>query len=118
MPNEGGEDFIGAMMSPWAMWALTAEDLANTPGFSMETDPVTIAGRSGVCFTFRPDASLASGTDFVRQCVDNELGFTLLLEVKETGAAASELVMELTAVGQPEPDDFEPTGPVMPLPTG
>ena len=118
MPAEGGSGLLDAMFSPWAMLAMTAGDPTATTGFDVETDQFTIAGRSGICFTFRPDIAIAGETEFVRQCVDGELGFTLLLEVKEVGAAAVERVMELIAVGEPEEGDFEPTGPVMPLATG
>ncbi|MBN2113681.1 MAG: hypothetical protein JW785_06090 [Acidimicrobiia bacterium] len=117
MPGEGGLDFIGAMFSPYALLALADEDLVGTPGFELESAPINIAGRTGTCFTFRPTAMMGTQTEYVRQCVDSELGFTLLLEAKETDGPV-ERVMELLAVGDPRPDDFEPTGPVTPMPTG
>jgi len=109
---------MGAMFSPYAFFALATEDAASIPGLEVETGRVTIAGRSGICYTFRPQAMLGSNAEYVRQCLDDQLGFTLLLEVKEAGAAAVERLMELVAFGPPQPGDFEPSGPVIPLPTG
>lgn len=118
MPATEGVDMATAMLGPFAALAWSLESSADTPGYDVETEQVTVAGRSGVCFTYRPDAITGSETEFVRQCIDSELGFALLLEVKEVGADEVERVMELVAAGDPAPDDFEPTGPVMPLPEG
>lgn len=118
MPATEGVDMATAMLGPFATLAWSLQSSADTPGYEVEAEQVTIAGRSGVCFTYRPDAITGGETEFVRQCIDSELGFALLLEVKETGADEVERVMELVAAGDPAPDDFEPTGPVMPLPEG
>jgi hypothetical protein len=118
MPAGEGVDMATAMLGPFASLACSLQGATDTPGYEVETEQVTIADRSGVCFTYRPDAITGSETEFVRQCIDSELGFALLLEVKETGADEVERVMELVAAGDPEPGDFEPTGPVIPLPEG
>ena len=118
MPATEGVDMATTMLGPFATLAWSLQSSADTPGYEVETEQVTIAGRSGVCFTYRPDAITGGETELVRQCIDSELGFALLLELKETGADEVERVMELVAAGDPAPDDFEPTGPVMPLPEG
>jgi len=118
MPAGEGVDMATAMLGPFASLAWSLQGATDTPGYEVETEQVTLADRSGVCFTYRPDAITGSGTEFLRQCIDSELGFALLLEVKETGDDEVQRVMELVAVGDPEPGDFEPTGPVMPLPEG
>ncbi|HSQ37451.1 MAG TPA: hypothetical protein VLS92_06125, partial [Acidimicrobiia bacterium] len=118
MPAGEGVDMATAMLGPFASLAWSLQGATDTPGYEVETEQVTFAGRSGVCFAYRPDAITGGEMEFVRQCIDSELGFALLLEVKETGADEVERVMELVAAGDPAPDDFEPTGPVMPLPEG
>jgi len=118
MPGGGGLDMATAMLGSFAGLALSLQGMTDVPGVEVETGQVTIAGRTGVCFTFRPGAITGSSVDYARQCVDSELGFSLLLEVQETGSDEVERVMELIAVGQPQPEDFEPTGPIMMMPEG
>jgi hypothetical protein len=117
-PTGGGLDMATAMLGSFGALALSLQGMTDTPGVDVETQQVTIAGRTGVCFTYRPEAITGSDLEFARQCIDTELGFALLMEVKEAGSDEVERVMELIAVGQPEPDDFEPTGPVMTMPEG
>jgi hypothetical protein len=117
-PAGEGVNMATAALGPFATLALSLQGMTDTPGVEVESEQVTIAGRSGVCFTYRPEAITGSNLEFARQCIDTELGFSLLMEVKEAGSDEVERVMELIAVGQPEPNDFEPTGPVIPLPEG
>jgi hypothetical protein len=63
-----------------------------------------------------PQAFTGADTEFVRQCIDSELGFTLLMETKDAGGATVERVMELIDFGQPLPSDFQPTGQMMDVP--
>jgi hypothetical protein len=118
LPETEGLDMAMSFLGPFAGLALSLQGMSDVPGVEVETGQVTIAGRTGVCFTYRPGAITGSTLEFARQCIDSELGFALLLEVKEAGSDNVERVMELIAVGQPQPDDFEPTGPVMTMPEG
>jgi len=119
MPNDEGVDMAAAFLGPFAGFALSLQQgLTDTPGYEVETEQVEIAGRSGVCFTVAPDASLGAGYEYIRSCVDAELGFTLLVQTKQTGSSEAETVMELLSFGDPEPGDFEPTGPVTEVPEG
>jgi hypothetical protein len=116
MEASGGFDMASAMINPYAMLALSLEGITDTPGFEVDTSGTTIAGRTGVCFTFSPQAILVSDVDSVRDCIDDQLGFTLLLEVTPAGSATATRQMELQSVGQPQPGDFEPTGTVISVP--
>ncbi len=78
----------------------------------MTEEPITVAGRDGVCFTFAPPAGFEGESDLLRQCIDNELGFTLLLQTTDTTTDVVETVMELIDFSEPTAEDFEPTGPV------
>ena len=118
MPATEGVDMASTMLGPFAALAWSLQGSADLPGYEVETEQVTIGGRTGVCFTYRPAAVTGSTTEFVRQCIDSELGFALLLEVKEAGSDEVERVMELVSAGDPEPGDFEPTGPLTTLPEG
>jgi hypothetical protein len=118
MPATEGVDMASAMLGPFAALAWSLQGSADLPGYEVETEQVTIGGRTGVCFTYRPAAVTGSTTEFVRQCIDSDLGFALLLEIKEAGSDEVERVMELVSAGDPEPGDFEPTGPLMTMPEG
>jgi hypothetical protein len=118
-PGDTGMNMGQALFGPMLTSLLTLENVESTPGFTVEQNPTTVAGRTGVCFTFSPTA-LAVGADieFIRQCIDSELGFILLFEGLETGGDAVETIMELLEFGLPQPGDFEPTGPVTTMPGG
>ncbi|NQV06689.1 hypothetical protein HQ535_09060 [bacterium] len=105
-----------AFLGPLVSGFLLSDDLNSNAGVDIETGTANIAGRSGVCFTFTPQAFVGSDVDFLRQCVDSELGFTLLIEGKDADGTAVERVMELIDFGQPQQGDFEPTGPVTVIP--
>jgi hypothetical protein len=117
MPAEGSADLVTGMFGGAFLAGLLTADVADLPGLSVDSEDVTIAGRTGVCFTYTPTAIVGSTTEYARQCVDEELGFTLLLEVKESGAEV-ERALELVEFGDPTPEDFEPTGPVTEMPGG
>ena len=119
VPGTEGMDMATAFLGPFASLALSLQEgMTGTPGYEVETEEATIAGRSGVCFTYAPDAGLAAGYEYIRSCVDAELGFTLLVQVQESAASEVKTVMELVSFGDPEPGDFEPTGPVTEVPEG
>jgi hypothetical protein len=98
---------------------LLDQDIQSTPGFNVEQGQATIGGRAGLCFTFSPTA-LVTGADveYIRQCIDAELGMVLLYEYVEAGGATAETIMELLEFGMPTPADFEPSGPVTTMPGG
>ncbi len=115
----GGGDpslFAGAFLSPF-LASFLAFSTADTPGFDVDTEPVEVAGRSGVCFTVTPEAALGADFDEIRQCVDDETGAMLLFEIKEAGGDF-ERVLELVEFGDPRPSDFEPPFKVVDFPTG
>ncbi len=119
LPTEAGGDptlFAGAFLSPFLASFLTLST-GSTPGFDVDTEPVEVAGRSGVCFTVTPDAVVGADFDEVRQCVDDETGAILLFEIKEAGGEF-ETVLELLEFGDPQPSDFEPPFEIVDFPTG
>jgi hypothetical protein len=119
VPGTEGMDMATAFLGPFASLALSLQEgMTGTPGYEVETEQATVASRSGVCFTYSPDAALATGYEYIRTCVDSELGFTLLVQVQESSATEVKTVMELVSFGDPEPGDFEPTGPVTEVPEG
>jgi hypothetical protein len=118
MAGTEGFDMAAAMLGPFASLALSLQGMTDVPGVEVATEQVTIAGRSGVCFNYTPDATLGAGYEYARSCIDEELGFTLLVEIRESGASAAQTVMELVSFGDPDPGDFEPTGPVIQMPEG
>ncbi len=119
LPTGAGTDpslFAGAFLSPFVS-SFLAFSTADTVGFDVDTEPVEVAGRSGVCFTVTPDAFVGADFDEVRQCVDDETGAMLLFEIKEAGGDF-ERVLELVEFGDPLASDFEPPFPLVDVPTG
>jgi hypothetical protein len=114
----GGPSIAEGLLGPLVSGFLLATGITEAPGFSMDQSGITIAGRSGVCFTYTPAAFLEADVEFVRQCVDADIGFTLLIEAKDADGDTVERIMELIDFGQPQPGDFEPTGEVVSMPTG
>ena len=113
----GGGDIGQAMLGPMMSGLLLADDITSNPGFNVEQDRQTIAGRTGLCFTFSPQAFAADAdVEFISQCIDAELGFTLKIEALAAGGSAVENIMELLEFGQPTPADFEPHGPLTAIP--
>lgn len=109
-----GPGLSAGLLGPFAGGLFMAGQLDAIPGASVTGDRVEIAGRSGICFSFRPPESAGFDTEEVKQCIDSELGFTLLLETQESMDGEAETIMILTEFGDPLPEDFEPTGPVTP----
>ena len=118
MPAVGGEAMMMGFLGPFALGVMQTGVLGETPGFDVETEAVTIAGRAGICVTYIPSAAIDPDVEGVRQCVDNEFGFTLLLESTDRGASVAERAMLLIEFDRPRPEDFEPTGPVADMPGG
>lgn len=111
-----GEGFSAALLGPFAGGLFIAAELEQIPGATMTEETVTVAGRDGTCFTFEAPAQMEGDTEFLRQCIDAELGFTLLIEARESDSDVVEPIMELIEFGDPRPEDFEPSGPVTATP--
>ncbi len=103
-----GSAFVGALLMSGGI---------DAPGYDVDTSPISIAGRDGVCITYSPSPAMDPTVESARQCVDNELGFTLLLESTDRESGETETVMRLLEFDRPRPEDFEPTGPVTGMPT-
>ncbi len=117
VPGGTGDSLATGLLGPFGGGVfLTAGRSGAVPGASVSEEPITVAGRDGVCFTYEAPAEFGSDTNLVRQCIDGELGFTLLLQAGDTATDAVETVMELIDFSQPTAEDFEPTGPVTPAP--
>jgi hypothetical protein len=117
VPGGAGADLTAGLLSPLIMGFLLTEDITGSPGFDVDRDSETIAGRSGICFRFTPRGFVTDAdVEFIRQCIDAELGFTLLVEGLEEGSDQVEQFMVLTEFGQPRPEDFEPDGEVLEIP--
>ena len=118
-PAGMGMDMGQALLGPVLSGFLLNDNLGSNPGFTVEEGTATIGGRSGLCFTFTPTA-LGNGVDveFVRQCVDAELGFILLIETLQPGGGGVETILTLLEFGLPMPSDFEPSGPLTTMPGG
>ncbi len=117
-PEQPGVDntlLAGAFLSPFLSSFLAFSVSNTTPGVDLSTEPIEVAGRSGLCFTLSPDAGFGADFDEVRQCVDDETGAILLFETREGGGDFVRL-MELVELGEPLPSDFSPPFPLVALP--
>jgi len=112
VPGAAGESLTTGLLGPFG--SLLAMGRDGPLGAAITEEPITVAGRNGVCLTYVPPVGLEGEADQFRQCIDSELGFTLLLQVSATTPGAVETVMELIDFSQPTSEDFEPTGPVTP----
>jgi hypothetical protein len=111
VPGATGENLAAGLLGPAGSVFLAAGSGAFA-GVDVTEEPITVAGRDGVCFTYAPPAGFAGDTDLLRQCIDSELGFTLLMQTSDTTTDVVETVMELIDFSLPSAADFEPTGPV------
>lgn len=111
IPGAAGENLAAGLLGTAGSVFLAVESGAFA-GVDVTEEPITVAGRDGVCFTFTSPTGFEGETDLVRQCIDNELGFTLLMQTTDTTTDVVETVMELIDFSQPTPEDFEPTGPI------
>jgi hypothetical protein len=119
VPAVGGEEMLLAMFGGGAAGAwMLAAGAGDTPGYDVESEGVSIAGRDGVCITLTPNQAFDPDVEYLRQCVDAEIGFVLLMETRDQGADSPEQAMRLLEYALPTPDDFEPTGPVQDMPGG
>ena len=112
VPGAGGESMMAGFLGPIGSIFATAESGGPLADADITVEPTTVAGRDGVCFSYEPPPSLGVEYDLVRQCIDNEFGFTLLVQSSDTTDGTVETIMELIDFSQPTPEDFEPTGPV------
>ena len=106
-----GENLAAGLLGTAGSVFLAAES-GGLSGADVTEESITVAGRDGVCFSFTPPAGFEGEGDLLRQCIDNELGFTLLLQTTDTTTDVVVTVMKLIDFSEPTPEDFEPTGPV------
>ncbi len=111
VPGAAGDNLAAALLGPASSVFLASESGAFA-GVDVIEEPITVAGREGICFTFTPPTGFEGDTDLLRQCIDTELGFTLLMQTSDTTTDVIETVMELIDFSLPSAADFEPTGPV------
>ncbi|WKZ82026.1 MAG: hypothetical protein QY307_08015 [Acidimicrobiia bacterium] len=99
---------IQGLLGPFAASFLLLSTGNDVPGSSLVAMDGTIAGRTGICWQYTPPGT----TETYRQCIDDQLGFTLLMETSLSGGGTTR-VMELLEYATPTDEDFEPTGPVI-----
>jgi hypothetical protein len=116
LPSGAGTGFSEGMLGPFVGGLFLAAGLDQIPAADISEETTEIAGRAGICFTFSPPPDAGFDTELIRQCVDSELGFTLLIQAQETGSDTVETIMELVEFGEPLEEDFTPTGPVAEAP--
>ncbi len=116
LPNAASDSLTSSFLGPAIDAVLTAAASGTFEGIEITQEAVIVAGREGVCFTITPPAGFSADIDLVRQCIDNELGFLLLLEARNTITGDVSVVMELINFAQPTAEDFDPTGPVTTTP--
>lgn len=110
LPGAGGTSLTTGLLGPFAGFlGLGAETV---PGVETSQEPITVAGRDGICFSYEPPDALGADTDLIRQCIDGEFGFTLLMQASAADSDDVETVMELTDFGPPTPEDFATPYPV------
>jgi len=115
VPGGAGDSLVGGFLGPFASGVFLTSGAGGAIAASAVTEePITVAGRDGVCFTYEPPAGFDTDTSVLRQCIDNEFGFTLLLQSEGTTTDGLETELELIDFAQPTAEDFEPTGPVIP----
>lgn len=102
------ESMIQGLLGPFAASFLLSAAVEDIPGTSLERMDGEIAGRTGICWVYAPPGT----TETYRQCIDDQLGFTLLMETSLSGGGTTR-VMELLEYATPTDEDFEPTGPVI-----
>jgi hypothetical protein len=117
VPGGAGDSIVDGFLGPFGSGVfLTSGADGFVPASAIAEEPITVAGRDGVCFTYDAPAGLDSETSMLRQCIDREFGFTLLLQSEGTTTEGIETELELIDFAQPTAQDFEPTGPVVAAP--
>lgn len=110
----GGEDLASTLLGTFAGSLLVVGYHGSPEDPAIDPESLTIAGRTAICITYIPPPESGLGESRIRQCLDSELGFTLLLETLDATGKASATVVELLEFGSPLEGDFEPTGPITP----
>jgi len=116
VPGAAGAGMSAGLLGPFAGGLFIGDQLEGLPGGTVTEGTIEVAGRSGICFTFTPPPDAGFDAELIRQCIDSEFGFILLLQSQEAGSETLETIMELIEFGAPLPDDFTPTGPVTATP--
>jgi len=115
IPGGAGDSLVDGFLGPFANGVFLTSDADGViPGSLVAEEPITVAGRGGICFTYEAPADFESDISMLRQCIDSEFGFTLLLESEAFATGDIATVLELIDFAQPTAEDFEPTGLVTP----
>lgn len=101
-----GGSMADAFIAPFTAFSSFITEAEDLPGFATSGSR-TLAGRAATCASW----SYFGASSEV--CIDNETGLTLLWS---TGAEGESLTWEVTELGEPTDEDFEPTGEVQQLP--
>lgn len=110
---DAGGGQMAAGVGPFMGFASALQDGEELPGATV-TGEAEIAGRTATCATYDAaeyDASLQGEAEY---CYDPEAG--VLLRWSATDAQGTTQTLEAVEVGEPDAQDFEPTGEVQEMP--
>ncbi len=111
--SQGGMGPMAGGLGAFAGFTQALQEGEELPG-ATTTGEAEIAGRSATCTTYdagQYDPSLEGEAEF---CYDADAGVLLRWSATDTEGATQTL--EAIEVGEPDPSDFEPTGPVQDMP--
>lgn len=111
--SQGAMTPMGAGLGAFAGFAQALQEGEELPGATASGE-AEIAGRTATCVTYdaaQYDPSLQGEAEF---CYDADAG--VLLRWSATNAEGTTQTLEAIEVGDPDPSDFEPTGPVQDMP--
>lgn len=111
--QQGGQ--MAGGMGPFFGFATALHEGEQLPG-ATTTGEAEIAGRTASCATYDAadyDPSLQGEAEY---CFDPGSG--LMLRWSGTDSEGNTQTVEATEIGDPDPSDFEPTGPVQEMPQG
>lgn len=114
MSAEGGAGPMAGALGPFFGFTSALQEGQELPGATV-TGEEEIAGRTATCATYdaaQYDPSLQGEAEY---CYDPDSG--VLLRWSATDESGTQ-TLEATEVGEPDPSDFEPTGPVQDMPGG
>lgn len=111
--SQGGMGPMAGGLGAFAGFTQALQEGEELPG-ATATGEEQIAGRTATCTTYdagQYDPSLEGEAEF---CYDADAG--VLLRWSATSTDGTTQTLETIEVGEPDPSDFEPTGPVQEMP--
>lgn len=112
--EQGGAMGAGGL-GPFLGFATALQEGEELPG-ATTTGEAEIAGRTATCATYDAAAYDQSLQGEAEYCFDAETG--VMLRWSATDAEGNTTSVEAIEIGEPDPSDFEPTGPVQEMPQG